>query len=180
MLARERQLQRFDPGVVERLISDSSEAARGAVEAHVAQGGIYPDKLVPSGAKKPNTHSWHGLTDRDMAMKLGLIEWYETEYDFLSTMTHARAIAVLATGQQLMRGEPLTCGPHFRAPLAALTCASNALKYSSLVIMRHFELESVDPECQALNLFMREAVTAYRQDSGADDGVRAVFGRLPV
>jgi hypothetical protein len=46
--------------------------------------------------------------------------------------------------------------------------------------MRHFELESVDPECQALNLFMREAVTAYRQDSGADDGVRAVFGRLPV
>jgi hypothetical protein len=109
-----------------------------------------------------------------------LLEWYETEYDFLSTMAHAQAIAVLATGQQLMRGEHLTCGPHFRSPLAALACAGNALTYSSLVIMNHFGLKRLDPEFQALNVFMRAAVNAYRRDSGADDGVREVFGRLPT
>jgi hypothetical protein len=48
MLARERRLQRFDPGVLDGLISDTTEAARLAVEAHVAEGGIYPDRLVVS------------------------------------------------------------------------------------------------------------------------------------
>ncbi len=179
MLARESRLERFDRAVIERLATEGAEAAEGAIAAHIRDGGIYPDKLVPPRARRPNPATWHGLSDRGLAISLGLLDWYETEYDYLSTVTHAQSIAVQASGQAIMRGETLVCGPHFRAPLLALTSSISAMKYASLAIMKHYDLAAADPEFQALNNSMTEAINRYREESGGNDGVRAVFGRLP-
>jgi hypothetical protein len=179
MLARERRIERFDPAVIERIASEAAEAAQGAIAAHIGEGGIYPDKLLPPRAKKPNLSTWHGLSDRGLAISLGLLDWYETEYDYLSTVTHAQSIAVHASGQAIMRGETLVCGPHFRAPLLALTSSISAIKYSSLAIMKHYDLSGADSAFQALNNSMTEAINQYREESGGNEGVRAVFGRLP-
>ena len=146
---------------------------------HIRDGGVYPDKLVPLRARRPNPATWHGLSDRGLAISLGLLDWYETEYDYLSTVTHAQSIAVQASGQAIMRGEALVCGPHFRAHLLALTSSISAMRYASLAIMKHYDLAAADPEFQALNNSMTEAIDHYREESGGNDGVRAVFGRLP-
>ena len=179
MLARESRLERFDRAVIERLAAEGAEAAEGAIAAHIRDGGIYPDKLVPLRARRPNPSTWHGLSDRGLAVSLGLLDWYETEYDYLSTVTHAQSIAVQASGQAIMRGETLVSGPHFRAPLLALTSSISAMKYSSLAIMKHYDLAARDAEFQAFNNSMTESINQYREDSGGNDGVRAVFGRLP-
>lgn len=179
MLARELRLERFDRIVIERIATEAADAAQGAIAAHIREGGTYPEKLVPPTRKRPNASTWHGLTDKGLAIDLGLLDWYETEYDYLSTVTHAQSIAIHPSGQALMRGETLVCGPHFRAPILALTSSISAIKYSSLAIMEHFDLVAADRAFQALNAFMTEAINTYRTNSGGDDGVRAVFGRLP-
>jgi hypothetical protein len=46
--------------------------------------------------------------------------------------------------------------------------------------MKHYDLAAADPEFQALNNSMTEAINRYREESGGNDGVRAVFGRLPA
>lgn len=180
MLEREQKLERFDPATLDHLRQDTQDAHDGAVKAAAQDGIVYPVKLKDPGQGRERKDTWTGLSDRALAGRLGLIDWYETEYDYMSTITHVQAVSLIPTGRKLMDGKLPTVGPHFQAPVATVVACTNALKYSSLAVLKHFDLVHLDPRLQQVNLQMSAGIARWRQESGANAMVEAVLGKSSV
>jgi hypothetical protein len=131
--------------------------------------------LIPAGEKKPRD-TWTGLTDKGLFKHLNLADWHETEYDYLSTAIHAQPGALLPIRDDLIEGKKPVLGPHFRAPLAALTASVNSIRFSTLAMLKHYRLQDRLLDADALSTEMSAAIDAYREDTGINATVRAVLG----
>jgi len=176
-LARELRLERFDQKKIQQLITAADANLAGLHEALRREGITLPDKLSSPGQAKPRHDTWTGLSDRALAERLQLTDWYEGEYDHLSRVTHVQAISVKPIGDELLAGRLPSVGPHFREPLAAIAVAVSAIKFGFLGFMKHFNLVDRDPVFQAANNAMTSAINSYRDQSGANAIVDRVFGR---
>jgi len=175
MLRREVSLGRFDKTGVERILADTQTNRDGAIAAATAEGVVFPDKLIGPRSKKPRDDTWTGLSDKALFDRLRLADWYETEYDYLSTVTHAQAVCLLPLRDVLMAGSRPSLGPHFRPPLPALVAAFNAVKFAGLAMVKHYDLGAVLAEVDQANQRMSEAVERYRSAIGADAMVASIF-----
>jgi hypothetical protein len=176
MIDRAPRLKELDPIVLAKLRASAIEQQEAVVEAHERGGGTFPEKLIGPGQKKPRTDTWTGLSDREVFKRLGLESWYETEYDFLSTVTHVQAVSLLPLRDDLLDGQRPSLGPHFRSPIAALNASVNAMKFAALHFMKHFSVEAVLPQVDAAGRMVRGATDEYLVQVGANDVVATVFG----
>jgi Family of unknown function (DUF5677) len=179
MLLREQRISRFDPERVAGKLARTSTDHDGAIAAARAEGIDLPDKLIPDGEKKPRD-TWTGLTDKGLFKHLNLADWHETEYDYLSTAIHVQPVALLPIRDDLIAGKKPVLGPHFRAPLPALTASVNSIRFSTLAMLKHYRLQDRLSDVDALSADMSAAIDAYREDTGINATVRAVLGeRIP-
>lgn len=173
MLQRELELGRFDKSVIERILSDNTSNRDGAITAAEEEGITYPDKLVGPRSKHARDDTWTGLSDKALFDRLGLADWYRTEYDYLSTATHAQAVCLLPLRERLMAGSKPSLGPHFRSALPVIVSAFNSAKFGGLAMVKHYGLSLSDMD--RLNDTMSTAVDAYRTAIGADAFVASVM-----
>jgi Family of unknown function (DUF5677) len=174
MLERELGLGRFDKTAIERILKDTEANREGAIAAATAEGITYPDKLIGPGRTTPRDDTWTGLSDKALFDRVGLADWYQTEYDYLSTITHAQAVCLLALRDQLMAGSKPSLGPHFRSPLPVIVSAFNSVKFASLAMVNHYGLSL--PDIDRANAAMSSAVDAYKAAIDADAFVASVMG----
>lgn len=179
MLERELRLGRFDEDAIKDFIQQSNDTESGAIREAAAGGIILPDKLPTPGRGKPRDDTWTGLSDKALAERVGLLDWYEGEYDYLSTVTHAQAVALMPIVHGLMEGHLPTIGPHFRSPLPAVGVSYTSVKYAMLALIKHFDLVARDPEFQAANALMSAAIETYRVANGINAFVATTFGGEP-
>ena len=176
LLDRELRLKRFDEERIRAVIAAARRNVQELVDATSREGIVIPSKLPDPSRKRPRADTWTGLSDKALAEHLNLLDWYDGEYAYLSSMTHAQAISVKPIADQLMSGHLPTIGPHYREPLAAIAVAVSAIKYGFLGFMSHFGLVGRDPAFQAANNAMSEAINSYREKSGANAMVAEAFG----
>ena len=177
MLTRELELARFDPAKLKAIGEEASKESRLGGFRLPSTGRELSGQAGQSWRKGPRKDTWTGLSDKDLAAHLGMADWYATEYDYASTISHVQAAAVLPTGRALMDGQGLNFGPHFRSPLPTLTVSFNALRYSSLAAMKYYKLTGVDTEFQIANQAMSAAIDRYRTDSGANAVLDTILGK---
>lgn len=175
MLKRESGLGRFDKTGVERILAETQTNRAGAIAAAAEEGIVFPDKLIGPRSKKPREDTWTGLSDKALFESLALADWYETEYDYLSTVTHAQAVCLLPLRDGLMAGAKPSLGPHFRPPLAALVASFNAVKFAGLAMVKHYDLLALLAEVDRANSNMSQAVQDYRSAVGAEAMVSSIF-----
>jgi hypothetical protein len=175
MLRREQRIARFDPDRLAGKLARASNDRDGLMAAAQEAGITLPDKLVPEDERKPRD-TWTGLTDKGLFKHLNLADWHETEYDYLSTAIHVQPITLLPIRDELLESKKPVLGPHFRVPLAAITASVNAIRYSTLAMLRHYGLEDRLAEVDAQSSKMSAVIQAYREDIGIDATVHAVLG----
>jgi Family of unknown function (DUF5677) len=177
MLELQAALDYFDAGTIRQYLDAAKADAESVKAAFIQDGGIIPEKLPSGGRKgKPRRDTWTGLSDAELAEHVQLKAWKESEYDYLSAVTHAQAVAILPFRDAVMDGQPVVLGPHYRPPLPALSASFNAMRFSSLGIISHYELLSLDSQFQALNRDMHAAIDRYREELGALAVVEGLFG----
>jgi hypothetical protein len=175
-LHKELRRMRFSEAVVRALMDEAQRNVDGAITQAKAEGVHLPPKIATPDRNQPRKDTWTGLSDRALAERVGLVEAYETEYDYASAISHVQAIALKPIANALMEGRPLGTGPQYGPPLPAIGASYNASSAALLGIARHFGLTDKMPQIDLITQQMRNAIGRWREDSGANAQIKLIFG----
>jgi len=176
LFERELRKARFDESKLTQMHSQANANREADIRDFEATGNVLPEKLVDPGRRQPRRDTWTGLSDKALADRLGLFDWYDGEYNYLSTVTHAQAVSVLPIAQGLRDGHLPAAGPHFRSPLAAIGVAVTALHYSVMATLKHYGLVALSNQADRAKTQMEGAIDRYRNATGITQFVSDAFG----
>ena len=88
-LTREQRLARFDADRINELIGAADQNMESLRQAAEKEGIVIPQKLPDPSRGKPRRDTWTGLSDKSLAERVGLLDWYEGDYDYASGITRS-------------------------------------------------------------------------------------------